>query len=242
MDMDTVMMAPPLKKGALIDPRSKIVLFFVIGFLVFSNISKPLEIGLMCVLACLLIFGGQTRTALTGSLIFIGMLLLDIFVAPQLPGPFGAIFLTLVRFPRFLIPIFMAGTLMIKTTTVSEFIGAFHKMHITEKIIIPFSVMFRFIPTVKEEWQSIRNAMKFRGIGISFKTVFTHPMMTLEYVLVPLLMSAATISEELAAASLSRGLDTNGKRTCITDVHLRLIDYGIFLGCGLLILYQGVFN
>ena len=45
------------------------------------------------------------------------------------------------------------------------------------------------------------------------------------YTMVPLLMSTATIADELAAASLSRGLDADTKRTSIEDVRLRPQDY-----------------
>ena len=71
--------------------------------------------------------------------------------------------------------------------------------------------------------------MRFRGIGISVRSVLTKPMMTLEYTMVPLLMSTATIADELAAASLSRGLDADTKRTSIEDVRLRLQDYLLIL-------------
>ena len=47
--------------------------------------------------------------------------------------------------------------------------------------------------------------------------------------MVPLLMSTATIADELAAASLSRGLDADTKRTCIEDVKLRPQDYLLIL-------------
>ncbi len=61
------------------------------------------------------------------------------------------------------------------------------------------------------------------------RSVLTKPMMTLEYTMVPLLMSTATIADELAAASLSRGLDADTKRTSIEDVRLRLQDYLLIL-------------
>ena len=47
--------------------------------------------------------------------------------------------------------------------------------------------------------------------------------------MVPLLMSTATISDELAAASLSRGLDAGTKRTCIEDIRLRTQDFLLIL-------------
>ena len=157
------------------------------------------------------------------------MLLLDWTLSLKVSGGFAALFFTLVRFGRLMLPIFMAGILLMKTTSVSEFMLSFERMHLPNKLIIPLSVMFRFIPTISEEWHSIRDAMRFRGIGISVRSVLTKPMMTLEYTMVPLLMSTATIADELAAASLSRGLDADTKRTCIEDVRLRLQDYLLIL-------------
>lgn len=56
------------------------------------------------------------------------------------------------------------GYYVISSTTVSEFTAAMKRMHVTDKIIIPFSVMFRFFPTVAEEAKAINNAMRMRGI------------------------------------------------------------------------------
>ena len=61
---------------------------------------------------------------------------------------------------------------MISSTSVSEFIGAMERMHITEKIVIPMSVIFRFFPTISEEYQAIRDAMKMRNIRFGGKNPF----------------------------------------------------------------------
>ena len=84
---------------------------------------------------------------------------------------------------------------------VSEFVAAMERMHVPQKIVIPVSVVFRFFPTVREEYAAIRDAMKMRGI-----TTLRSPMKMLEYRIVPLMMSVAKIGEELSAAALTRGL------------------------------------
>ena len=63
-------------------------------------------------------------------------------------------------------PGIMTGAYLISSTSISEFIGAMERMHITEKIVIPMSVIFRFFPTISEEYQAIRDAMKMRGIRV----------------------------------------------------------------------------
>lgn len=59
----------------------------------------------------------------------------------------------------------MMGYITVKTTTVSEFVAAMKKLHLPEQIIIPMSVIFRFFPTVVEEYNAIGDAMKMRGFA-----------------------------------------------------------------------------
>lgn len=52
------------------------------------------------------------------------------------------------------------GYITVRTTTVSEFVASMKKLHLPEQIIIPMSVIFRFFPTVVEEYNAIGDAMK----------------------------------------------------------------------------------
>ncbi|MDR0683534.1 MAG: energy-coupling factor transporter transmembrane protein EcfT [Spirochaetaceae bacterium] len=223
---------PVVRKPLLpIDPRTKFFLLFFVGFFTFVFPPWYMEVSVMAGLALLLSLNRQAKTALTMFLVFCVMLAADLYLTPFVSGVIRNVYFTVVRLVRMLLPLAMVGLLLVRTITVTEFIAAFRKMRLPDGFIIPFSVMFRFIPTIHEEWASIRSAMKFRGIGISARNVLTKPMMTLEYTLVPLLMSTATIATELAAASLARGLDSGGKRTCIVEVRFRLQDYLVILLC-----------
>lgn len=134
-------------------------------------------------------------------------------------------------------PMVMSFLVVYKTTTISEFMAAFSKMKLPATFVIPFAVMFRFLPTVQEEWDGIRQAMGFRGIGMRFKTVFWHPIETIEYVIVPLLFSCVNVMDELVAASLARGLDSSKQRTCMAQVKFTGLDYLLVLGLCLLMVY-----
>lgn len=132
-----------------------------------------------------------------------------------------------------LLPGILMGYYTISTTTVSEFIASMQRMHVTEKIIIPMSVMFRFFPTIHEENKSIQQSMKMRGIGIK-RGLLT----MIEYRMVPLMISIAKIAEELSAASITRGLGAPGKRTNICNVGFHIQDYLLFLlGIGMMTLF-----
>lgn len=80
-----------------------------------------------------------------------------------------------------------------------------------------------YFPAIREEWASIRTAMKIRGIHVS-----------LEHILVPLLMSAVNVSEELSAAALCRGLDNPGAHTSLVQVKFGRCDAAVWTTTGVL--------
>lgn len=116
---------------------------------------------------------------------------------------------------------------LLSTTKVSEFVLAMQRMHIPEAFIIPFSVMFRFFPTIFEEAESIGNAMRMRGI--TGKNFFKNPQAVLEYRIVPLMMSVVTIGNDLSAAALTRGLGNGKKRTSICRIGFHWTDFVLML-------------
>ena len=83
---------------------------------------------------------------------------------PLLTGTWNFILGAAVGIYTHMLPGFIMGYYLVSTTTVSEFVAAMERMHVPEKIVIPVSVVFRFFPTVKEEYAAIRDAMKMRGI------------------------------------------------------------------------------
>ena len=116
---------------------------------------------------------------------------------------------------------------VVTTTTVSEFIAGMERLHMPNQITIPMAVMFRFFPTVMEEWNSIGDAMKMRGIRLCGGKAGS----ILEYRLVPMLMCSVKIGEELSAASLTRGLGGPVKRTNICNIGIHLQDVFMLLLC-----------
>ena len=94
-----------------------------------------------------------------------------------------------------------------------------------DSLTIPMCVMFRFFPTIREENDSIRAAMKMRGIcfggGKAGKM--------LEYRIVPMITCTAKIGEELSASALTRGLGKQKKRTNICHIGFDWADWTFFL-------------
>ena len=98
--------------------------------------------------------------------------------------------------------------------------AAFRAMHLPLKVIIPVAVIIRFIPSVSDEWSGIRKAMVFRGISLEPSDIIKSPFKIVEYVLIPLLFSCIAVMEEMAAAALARGIESEGKRSSFERVKL----------------------
>ncbi len=113
------------------------------------------------------------------------------------------------------------------TTTVSEFVAAMERLHLPQQITIPMSVMFRFFPTVAEEWSAIGDAMRMRGVRFGGGKVGA----ILEYRIVPMMICSVKIGEELSQAALTRGLGGPVKRTNICKLGFHVQDVIFLLIC-----------
>ena len=145
-----------------------------------------------------------------------------------------------VVYIRKLIPCLMLGLLMIRTTRVSTFLAAISRLHLPKGFTIALSVALRYFPTMAEEWGFIKDAMSLRGLSVSLAGLLTHPIKTMEYVYVPMLISASKISDEITQAAVTRGIDHVGRRSCLETVKFRLWDMillVIYAGIILLIVY-----
>lgn len=201
------------KREVKFDLRTKLMLILVVNL--FLLLSHSLIFELVLVFGCLLLItiDGQAKSAFHFLIVFLIMLGIDQLLTPYING----FFFTLVSFItvalRKFLPCFILGKWILTKTEVSEFVAVMWKLRLPQTAIIPLSVVFRYFPTIKEEWASIRAAMKMRGIHIS-----------LEHIMVPLLMSAVNVSEELSAAALCRGLDSPEPHTSLVQVRFRFSD------------------
>ena len=205
------------------DLRTKLMLILVVNL--FLLLSHALVFELVLVFGCLLLItiDGQPRSAFHFLIAFFIMLGIDQLVTPHMNGfAFTLISFITVALRKFL-PCFILGKWILTKTEVSEFVAVMWKLRLPQTATIPLSVVFRYFPTLKEEWASIRAAMKMRGIHVS-----------LEHIMVPLLMSAVNVSEELSAAALCRGLDNPGTHTSLVQVKFSHYDIAVWMITGIL--------
>ena len=227
--MDAALSLKFEKKAILpADPRTKLFLTVTVSTIMitggtggFMNFVRP------CLMACPIIFlllSKKWKAAARFTVTYAVLFELELTVLPLLTGTWNFILGAAVGIYTHMLPGFIMGYYLVSTTTVSEFVAAMERMRVSQKVVIPVSVVFCFFPTVKEEYAAIRDAMKMRGI-----TTLRSPMKMLEYRVVPLMISIAKIGEELSAAALTRGLGAPQKRTNICTIKFGPLDVFFFL-------------
>ncbi|MGL6197760.1 MAG: energy-coupling factor transporter transmembrane component T [Lachnospiraceae bacterium] len=207
-----------------LDPRMKLVL--LVMFTTATYITKDVRILVWDYFLIILLYllRGLWKGATKTSFLFCAFLMIEFllrFIPHQgIRAALGLIVFFLERTSIF----FVMGNWMSAKLRISDFVTAMQNMHIPKGVIVTLAVVFRYLPTVSDEFLSIRNTMKLRDIGINFKNILLHPLNTCEYAIVPLIIRSMTIADELAASAMTRGLDLETDRTSYREVHLRQKD------------------
>ena len=227
------------KKGIKFDPRSKLLVLITLCTLMLSTSNSGLMLYLKPLLAfipfLLLLLSKKYITGILYLILYALGFMLEISYGNFGNPTLGLIVLMVSEIITRFAPCVIAAFFLMMTTSVSEFIGSMKKMHVTDKITIPLSVIFRFFPTVKEDADSINAAMKMRGITPK------SPMRMLEYRIVPLVISTVKAGEDLSCSALTRGLGSPKKRTNMCDIGFHLWDwliFGICVCCILIFCFQ----
>lgn len=197
----------------LIDPRVKVLQLVLVGACIFATRSLAAQTLLAASVAAIAYTCGQKGRAIR-FLIFVGIL--TAFLArPVAPGSGMSAFY--MRFIVFFVLKFAPGVLLVmifsQTEDVTRFIHALERLHLPRILTLPLAVAMRFVPSLSYELACIKDAMRLRGLQPTVIGFYRHPLLTLEYLSVPLLMRSLKIADELSASALTRGIDATGVRT-----------------------------
>ena len=228
------------KKKSLLDPRAKLLLVFMEAVLVLASAGGERLFWFRTVFTVLpfllLITAKRHKNCIIGLIVIAIIYILEAFTFPYMRGVPANIMLIVIMIVRRFLPAYLTGVYVINTTTVSEFKAGMDKLHMPDALTIPMCVMFRFFPTIREENNSIRAAMKMRGVRFGGGKV----MRILEYRIVPMITCTAKIGEELSASALTRGLSRQRKRTNICHIGFGWFDWIFFLLVAAMLIYWGL--
>ena len=217
---------------ARLDPRLKLLLLIILGCVSFF-INGDIPVLLLMLSVTLFVMAGSDPgwgikmfiTYLVISYLNTCLRYLTIPVLSLMISIFGVTVLKMI-------PIINLGRWVIKSTYMDELTVSFERAGMPLTVIIPFVVMFRYIPTLAIEYRMIRNTMRIRGVSDTVLKVLTHPFATVEYILIPLLMRCLKVSDELAASGTTRGMERENKRHALLKIKFGAKEY-VALACTL---------
>lgn len=215
-----------MKQALSFDPRTKLVMVAV-GLLV-TYLSRSLATEALFVALFLLPFflTGCKKRGLRLAAAYLILLLTARYVLPQVTH--RALYYMLSFFSvgiRGLQPTFIPAIFAWTTTPVAEWLALLKKWRMPKALIILVAVMGRFGPTLGQDYRKIRQAMAFRGISTSFWGLLKSPLKSFEYILIPLLMNATQVAEDLTLSALTKGISLPGRQTSRVQLQLGFGDY-----------------
>lgn len=210
--------APTAKaKQLYLDPRTKIVLCLAVSFIMLDSttslVVNALQIALAALPLIFLLMLGKHKMAVYYLCAYVFASLVPQLLVPLLPDIINLLFTGMIALMTQILPGMMMAYFLIVSTSVSEFVTAMDRIHVPKSISVPMSVLFRFFPTIVEEYGHVRDAMRMREVGN-----LRQPMAMLEYRMVPFLTSIVSIGNDLAASALTRGLSAPVRRTNVCPI------------------------
>ena len=199
----------------LLDPRAGIWLLLLANVGMFCEKYSWQGIAISVMLLLLLVLYRQYTAALKGALVIIVSLPLLKYVFPLCPHFINMVFPVLINYTLRMLPCILAGILLVRSASMQKMIAAMRALHLPQCFITAMSTTLRYFPAVKEEFENIRSAAKLQNIPFTDR---------LECTIVPIMVSAANTSDEIAAAAAVRGIENPCKKTSYIGIHITRTD------------------
>lgn len=206
------------KRRLSLDPRTKLFLLIMIILSASMAPSLTYELGLVLLIAAAGILCGRIRYSLISASAYGLVFGMTMLVLGTMSGSLRTTFVAFLGLVHKVYPCGMMAGILISTTRVTEFMSAMYRIHAPKKLVIPLAVMLRYLPTIREDWGYIKDAMRMRDVAPNLAGLLTRPSMTVECVYVPLMMSASKAADELSMAAVTRGIENSKPRTCLTEI------------------------
>ena len=212
-------------KPLYLDPRTKL---FLILLCVLSAMSAPnlyFQFALTALIGLLAAFCGKWQYALRGIIVYALICLFTLWSMRSMTGTWRTMFVAFLGLVHKVYACGMLAGIVISTTRVGEFLSAMTRLHVPKKLTIPIAVMLRYLPTIREDWHFIKDAMYLRDVSPTLSSFLKAPAMTVNCIYVPLLTAASKAADELSIASVTRGIENPGPRTCLVKIQMRPADW-----------------
>lgn len=227
-----------------IDPRTHFVITLLSSALSFLLGSEAAMLCLLVLLCLWLAMLGQAMRA-ARFLATYAILWGALYVIRDIPV-IGATSIPLVTIyaRRVMLPCVAACPLL--AISIGRLMAALTRMGLPKVVPLSLAILFRFFPTISQEYTHIRETQKVRGIGTSVLAAVSQPLLLFESIMVPMLMRTAKTADELSASAVVRGVRLEGAMNPYYTVRLTKLDgivavAGTALGAAVLVIDKVVF-
>lgn len=223
-----------------VDVRVKFLLLIVANVLLLYRTEGWRPWSLVAMMGLVFMVQGRWRKGIIYMGVYAGMTLVDYYLLESLVGNWSSFGSMLFVGGRLMLPCFMAGSLILSTTAPQELISVFRKMRMPEGIILTFAVMLRFMPVVTFEWRKIQQSLVLRGVFPTWQSRWGHPVTYFEYGIVPLMMSASRIAQDLTIATLTKGVGIQARKSIYERFRFGWFDWMVVAYLALVLISIGV--
>lgn len=198
------------------DPRTKLLLLFA-AMVAASSTNLTFVFSIAAVTILLSFIERFYRSAFVQS----GILILLVVLNGVFPSGIFSFFASF--FPRFLVTWAGLETLIARNEAVKT-LAAFRKFHIPEKLIMIFSVIFRFFPVISNDMKLMSQSIQTRGAFSRILEKIRFFPQYIEILIVPLSLRVIRIAETLSASAETRGIDLKCKRNSFVSIRSGIWD------------------
>ncbi len=212
-------------KPLSLDPRTKLLLILTCVLCAMFAPNLTFQFALVALIGLLSACSGKWRYALRGIFAYALICVFTVWCMGILTGTWRTMFVAFLGLVHKVYACGMLSGLVISTTKVGEFLSAMARLHIPKKLTIPIAVMLRYLPTIREDWHFIKDAMRLRDVSPTLWGFLKAPAMTVNCIYVPLLTAASKAADELSVASVTRGIENPKPRTCLVRIRMQAADW-----------------
>ena len=218
-----LMLAKVQKRWAasILGARTKLLLILLCVLSAMAAPSLYFQFTLVALIGLLSALSGRWRYALRGIIAYALICAFTVWCMGVLRGTWRTMFVAFLGLVHKVYACGMLAGLVISTTKVGEFLSAMARLRISKKLTIPIAVMLRYLPTIREDWHFIKDAMRLRDVSPTLWGFLKAPAMTVNCIYVPLLTAASKAADELSIASVTRGIENPKPRTCLVEIQMR---------------------
>ena len=204
------------RRISALDPRAGIWLLLLANISTFCERYAWQGIAMSGMFLLLLVLYQQYSAAGKGALLIVIFRLLLKYVFPLCPRLINMVFPVLLNYTLRMMPCILAGILLVRNASMQKMVAAMRALHLPQGFITAISTTLRYFPAIREEFGHIRAAAKLQNIPLSER---------LESTVVPIMMSAVSTSDEIAAAAVVRGIENPCRKTSYIRLRITASDW-----------------